>query len=258
MYISISSVKTFKSCRRLWELQYVYNLTPAQKREALESGSSYHEKLEQLYSGDVSYCLDYTKESAMALAYEKYIYPHFKVDTVEKSFEYKLNDKHTLVGRYDGISQGYLVEHKSTGSTITEAYEYNLEWDEQILAYMLASGTRKVYYTVCQKPTIRQKKNESDEEFFNRMMKWYDEDTDSKIRLLEIERTDKEIEEFRQELIAIADEMESCSNFYKNPNHCNKWGSRCEYSSICKHYDPNLTYVEFIKMERSNNGSTEH
>ena len=44
---------------------------------------------------------------------------------------------------------------------------------------MLLTGMRKVWYTVCRKPTIRQKKNETDEEFFGRMVAWYDEDTET-------------------------------------------------------------------------------
>lgn len=249
MQVSISSVKTFKSCRRLWELEYINEVSPVVKAQALEDGSNYHDFIEQIY--DKGYFDgNFDKISAMASAYEKYVYPKFKVDKAEQWFNYKLNDKHTLIGRYDGISEGYLVEHKTVNASIDESYEYFLEWDEQILAYMLSSGKRKIYYTVCRKPTIRQKKDETDEEFFNRMCQWYDEDTDSKIRVLEITRTDEEVEQFRQDLIAIADEMEACSNYYKNPSYCNRWGRMCDYASICKHYDPNQDYIEFKKRER--------
>lgn len=252
MRLSISKIKAFKACRQLYRLKYVEMLEPIQKAEALETGSNYHKLLEELNKTGT---LDgeMTKEFAMAKAYEKYIYPHFKVVEAEKYVEYDLGNGDTLIGYVDGVTDnGYIVEHKTTGMDITEQYEYNLLWDEQILAYMLMTGMRKVWYTVCRKPTIRIKKNESEEEFFERMVAWYDEDTDSKIRLLEIERTDEEIEQFRQDLEVIKATIQEAvqdKNFYKNTCHCNMYGRRCEYSSICLNYQPNAEYIDFYRKE---------
>lgn len=256
MRVSISRIKAFKSCRRLYELKYVEHLEPVQKPEALELGSNYHKLLEELnngthLAGNPDFAGDYSKELAMARAYEHYIWPKFHVVEAEKWMEYDLGDGDKLVGCVDAIAEdGCIVEHKSVGSEITEQYEYNLLWDEQILAYMMMTGARKVYYTVCRKPTIRQKKDETDEDFFYRMLSWYDEDTDSKIRLLEITRTDDEVEQFRDDLLMIVDEMRHAGYFYKNTCHCNMWGRRCEYSSICQHFDPNQEYIEFVKEEK--------
>ena len=134
----------------------------------------------------------------------------------------------------DGIAEdGRLVEHKTTSSEIGDDYEYMLQWDEQLLAYMLMTGKREMYYTVCKKPTIRQKKNETEEEFMQRCVEWYDEDTDSKIRLMLISRTDEEVAEFN-----------------KNPSYCKHWGRMCDYASVCLHYDPKQEYIEFEKVDR--------
>lgn len=253
MTVSISRVKLFKACRRAYELKYIYGLEPVEKAESLETGLSYHKLIEQLYvDGDMLGMEEnYSKELAMTAAYYKYIFPKFKVKSVEDWFEYALPNGDTLIGRTDGITEdGVLVEHKTTSSEITEEYEYNLLWDEQLLAYMLATGTRKVWYTVCRKPTIRQKKGESDEEFYQRMVEWYDTDTDSKIRLLLLERTDKEVKDFEVDLCNVVSEMGRATTFYKNCAHCNKFGRRCEYSSICLNYDPEQEYIEFKKRER--------
>lgn len=252
MNLSISKIKTFKACRQMYRLKYVEMLEPIQKAEALETGSNYHKLLETLNTtGEIE--SGYTKEIAMATAYKKYIYPKFKVSEAEKWLEYDLGNGDKLVGIADGIANdGHIVEHKTTSQEITEQYEYNLLWDEQILAYMLLTGMRKVWYTVCRKPTIRQKRNETDEEFFERMVAWYDEDTESKVRLLEIERTDNEVEQFRQsleEIKATIQEAEMNKNFYKNTCHCNVWGRRCEYSSICLNYQPNAEYIDFYRKE---------
>lgn len=250
--ISISRIKTFKACRRAYELKYVYGLEPVEKAEPLETGLSYHQKLEELYqTGDVDFS-DLSRESAMVKAYMKYIYPKFVVHSVEDWFEYRLPYGNKLVGRIDGITEdGQLVEHKTCSAEIGEDYEYGLLWDEQILAYMLATGTRKVWYTICRKPTIRQKKDETEEEFFYRMVAWYDEDTDSKIKLLRIERSDEEVQQFRNDLKAIVSEITHCKRFYRNCMHCKLWGRRCEYSSICLNFDPNQEYIEFRKREEA-------
>lgn len=249
MRFSISRIKAFKSCRRLYELKYIEHLEPAEKPEALEIGSNYHKLLEELNkTGTMTG--DWNKETAMATAYQKYIYPKFHVVETEKWIEKELGDDDKLIGVVDGMTDdGYIVEHKTTGSDITEQYEYNLLWDEQILAYMYLTGKRKVYYTICRKPTIRQKQNEDEEEFFYRMLDWYDTDTDSKIRLLEIERTDEEVAQFESDLMMIVNEMKHSEHFYRNTCHCNMWGRRCEYSSVCLHYDPTQEYVEFVKGE---------
>lgn len=250
MNVSISRIKTFKACRRAYELKYIYNLVPVETAESLETGLSYHEKLEQLYHDGFVDVADMSKEAAMVTAYAKYIYPRFRMKSVEDWFEYLLPNGDKLIGRTDGITDdGVLVEHKTTSQEIGEDYEYNLQWDEQLLAYMLATGSRKMWYTICRKPTIRQKKGEADTEFFNRMLDWYDEDTDSKIRLLMVERTDEEINEFALDLRKTLYDIAHCDHYYKNCLHCFRYGRRCEYSSICLHYDPNQTYIEFKKRE---------
>lgn len=254
MRISTSRIKAFKSCRRLYELKYIENLIPVEKPEALEIGSNYHKLLEYInngghIAGNDEFAGDYSKEVAMARAYERYIYPHFVVTSAEKWIEKDLGDVQ-IVGIVDGIAgDGHIVEHKTCASEITEQYEYNLLWDEQILMYMYLTGKRKVWYTVCRKPSIRQKKDETDEQFFYRMLDWYDAETDSKIRLLEIERTDEEVEQFEEELMLMIDEMVNAKHFYRNTCQCNMYGRRCEYSSVCLHYDPNQEYIEFQKGE---------
>lgn len=252
MNISISKIKSFKSCRRLYELKYIEGLRSTQYAEALEIGKSYHALIDAYNKGEETDG-GYTKEAAMFQAYKKYIAPKFTVKASEEWLEYDLGDGDMLVGKADGISEdGNIVEHKTTSSNITEQYEYDLQWDEQILAYMLMTGSRKVYYTVCKKPTIRQKQNETDEEFYQRMVEWYDTETDDKIRLIEIYRTDEEVETFKNELFAMRDEIKNAKHFYKNTCHCNMYGRRCEYSSVCLNYDPETDYIEFVKIEKEN------
>lgn len=252
MIVSISRVRTYKACPRMYELKYIEKLEPVRKPEALELGSNYHKLLEDLNNGvDLSmYSDDYSKEMAMAKAYEKYIFPKFHMVSAEQWLEHPLGNGDKLIGIVDGIADdGHIVEHKSTGLDITEEYEYNLLWDEQILAYMLLTGKRKVWYTLCRKPTIRLCKNETEEAFYKRMLDWYDVDTDSKIRLLDIERTDDEVAEFEDQLMMTIEQIRHTGYYYRNTCNCNMWGRRCEYSPVCLHYDPTQEYIEFTKGE---------
>ena len=264
MRLSISRIKLFKACRRAYYLRYIEGLVPVRKPEALETGSNYHARLEAMYNGDESeIAQDFSKEQAMAEAYRKYIFPRFHVKHAEKWMERPIKNGDLFCGIADGIADGgYLVEHKTAaGPTNLDEYEYDLQWDEQILAYMSLSGLRKVWYTVIKKPTIRQRKDESDEEFYNRMLAWYDEDTDSKIRLMEITRTDDEVAEWNAQLNVIHEEISRAERIcrelhnaprimYRNQGWCSRWGRRCEYASVCLDYNPDEEHVEFFKEER--------
>ena len=256
MIISTSKTKCYKACKRAYYFRYIQELEPVETAKPLQDGSSYHAMIESLYkTGEFDIDMENPKISAMATAYKKYIYPQFKVRCVEEWFEMKLTPTHTLVGRFDGIAEdGCVVEHKTTSADVDDEYIYNLQWDEQILNYMLASGKNKIYYTVCKKPTIRQKQNETAEEFLNRCIAWYDEDTDKKIRVISVERSQKEIAEQKEALKAIARDIVATEKkgekaFYRNQSHCTCYGRRCEFASICLDYDPKLEYVEFKKKE---------
>lgn len=248
MKASISRIKAFKACRRMYEFKYIEGLEPVKKAEALETGLSYHSYLETLYkTGELPE--EYTKECAMAHAYKKFVFPKVQIspDGAEKWLE-SVRGAHTLIGRVDGITpDGVIVEHKTTSGNLLE-YEYNLQLDEQLLAYMALTGAREILYTVCQKPTIRQKKDETDEEFFVRVLDWYDE---TKIGVIPLCRTDADVERFLSEFENICSEMEDAEKhkerLYRNTAHCNCWGRKCEYFPICGNYDPSKDYVEFTR-----------
>ena len=261
MKISASKVKCYKACKRAYYFRYVEELVPVETAQSLVDGSNYHAMLEQLYK-DGWYQADIEnnpKIAAMAAAYEKYMYPQFKVRAAEEWFEYKLNDDVQLVGKFDGIAEdGLVVEHKTTSADVDDEYVYNLQWDEQILTYMLVSGRNEMYYTVCKKPTIRQKQTETAEEYYERCCAWYAEDTDKKIRVIKVTRNEKEVKAYKTALKYIAKDMQRDEKskkpkeytFYRNCSNCTAYGRKCEYASICLDYDPKLEYVEFKKKEQ--------
>ena len=257
MKLSASLVKTYKMCRRKYELKYLEELEPIVKSQALQDGTNYHEMIEGFYKGKgVGYEEGMNpKICAMALAYIRFVYQEKeelrKIEYAEKWFEYPLTSKHSIVGRNDAITvDGIPVEHKTTSGDVDDEYVYSLQWDEQILTYMLANSINEMFYTVVRKPSIRQKQNETDAEFFNRCCEWYEVDTEKKVRVIKVTRSFLELEEHRKTLILIAKEIENCKNFYRNPNACTCYNKRCEYSQVCLNYNPQLEYVEYKKKKR--------
>ena len=253
MKISVSQLKQFKACRRAWYFKYKELLEPVRKSDALTIGTNYHAKLEELYRDGIVDVTESTKETAMALAYAKYIFPYVKIARVEQWVEKQITPiGDILIGRIDGVTEdGIVVEHKTTSRDIGGEYEYDLMWDEQVLAYMHLTGSRKIIYTVCRKPTIRQRKDETEDEFFQRMVEWYDEDTDSKIRWFEVERTDAEVEAWVQDLVSTVIHMQGNETCYRNTMHCHSFGSQCPYRGICLNYDKDQEYVDYVRRENT-------
>lgn len=252
MRVSNSGIQTFKSCRRLYQLKYLYGLEPAQTADALSRGIQYHELVEGLLMGRSHFkdCDD-PKIKAMATAFQMYLMPNLTdVNAAEEWFTYKTKSGHLVVGRVDAKTKNReIVEHKTTSGLIDGDYFMKLDMDEQIPTYMLACQSNHILYTVCSVPSIRQKKTESDEEFYLRCVDWYSEDTERKIQCVKLFRSNEQLREFAEEQDAVITEMDNCKLFYRNPSHCSKWGRMCEFASVCMDYDPNKEYIQFKRRE---------
>ena len=252
---SNSLIQTFKSCRRLYELRYVYGLEYTAPIDTLERGKSYHSKIDSLVMTGCVISDGNLKTTAMALAFEKYIMPYLPsmIEVTEEWIRKPIpNSDSVFVGRVDGLlSNGAIIEHKTTSGAIDEAYIDSLFYDEQILSYLWVKNVLDMVYCVCRTPTIRQKTGESDEAFVQRCLEWYAEDTDSKIRAIHVTRTAQELAEFESQLTLMAREIDSATFFYRNQAYCTKWGRHCEYAQVCGAYDPSVEYVNYRVRDRS-------
>lgn len=254
MRVSNSSIQTFKRCPRMYQLHYIYGFTPIEKSDAIETGLSYHEAVEGLIRGEDlsewSYPWTPAKTAAMIGAFRKYALPFIVVRdeyVPEQWFEYKTKGGNRIVGRYDGLGQCSVLEHKTTGQSLDANYWANVWDDEQLLTYMLASGKNHALYTACSKPRIRQSIHETDEAFAERCRVWYDTDTEQKIAVSEIVHTAQEIAEHEQNIDAMCKTIKHCTNFYRNRAFCRYYGRVCEYAPICNHCDPDAQYPGFTK-----------
>lgn len=255
--ITTSMIKAFKGCRRLYELQYVEQLKPIKTPEALEIGSNYHALVERILKKEPIEQVDMLP-FLMAEQFQNKILPGLpEIKEVEKEFKIEFaKDKH-LVGKIDAVTiDGIPVEHKTTSAVIDEKYIDKLRWDDQITNYLIAltleSGklVKDCIYTVIRKPSIRQKQNETFEEYFKRCTEWYEEDTDAKVRIIKVNRSQAEMAKHQEELEYIFNDVEKCTNFYRNPQKCMFMG--CPYMSICLDYTPGVETVEFVKKTKRN------
>lgn len=255
--LTASKLRSFKSCPKKYFFEYVECLKRTDVPEALSIGSSYHANLEKLFSGQT---LEPPTDlpGAMAEAFDKYIpWRDWNIRDVEKEYRVKLAPGIYLAGKIDAICEnGIPIEHKSSGSKPDEKYRERLFLDDQVSCYLTAlSLIRKtpvthIVYTVCQKPSsLRLRKGETEEEFFERQRRWYDENPEEKVTAFTVVRAAEELEEFRQELIYMGRSLQQGRKvWYRNPMAC-AIGSRCGFADICQDYDPDCL-VGYVKKER--------
>lgn len=252
MRFSNSKIQCYKTCRKMYERKYIDGMKWTGTTEALEQGKSYHEAVGKVLTSEIVPIDCTPKTRAMARAFMFYIAPRIpeRVVELEKPFEYVTDGGHSIIGCYDGITEsGAVIEHKTTSADVNGDYRLALENNEQTLTYMLASGKHYIYYTIIKKPTIRQKANETDEQFEERCFEWYSEQTDSKISFLKIQKTPEELKEFAKLQSDTVNEIANCNLFYKNPNSCNRFNRMCEYFPICDKCDKNEEYENFQHVE---------
>lgn len=242
---SNSRIQCYKSCRRMYLWKYVHGLVPVQTSAALQTGSSYHDKVRQVNeTGDFERDGN-PKTNAMAEAYKRFILPKLGRVTASEEYWTMFVGGHPICGIIDAIDDaGIPIEFKTTSMPVaTSDYMLRVEHDEQTKTYMLATGSNRIKYAIIQTPTIRQKKDETEDEFEQRCIDWYD---DSKVAVFDVVIEQERIDRFKNELAQVMQEIEDCNLFYGNPNNCTKFGSLCEYAQICEsEYDPNIEYVGF-------------
>ena len=242
--LTATMISSFKKCPRRYELEYVHDLKPVCTSEALAIGTNYHANVEKILKHE-----EYSHEGLagkMAEAFEKYIEWQDWQAIPEQEFKVRLSRGVYLKGRLDAITKDKIpVEHKTTGTNSLEKYIDHLAYDDQIAIYMLVIGSPRAVYTIIQKPSIRQKQNETEEEYLNRVSDWY---SPEHVTCVNVVRTNAELEAKRQEIIYLAKQIKNCKMFWRNPNTCAL--TSCPYASICLDYEPTMQIVGFEKKER--------
>ncbi len=244
--LTASMIASYKKCPRCFELEYVHDLRPTESSEALAIGSSYHANVEHILKHEE---YDHTDLAGkMAEAFEKYIDWQDWQAQPEQEFRVRLARGIYLKGKLDALTaEGTPVEHKTTGQYSLEKYIDHLAYDDQIAIYMLVTGKSRAIYTIMQKPTIRQGKNETEAEYLARVSSWY---SPEHVQMVNVVRTAGELESKRKEIIYLAKQIRQTRMYWRNPNTCAI--TSCAYAPICLNYEPEMQLVGYEKKERRN------
>lgn len=261
MKLSASSLSTFKSCPHKYNLKYVQKIKPllVEDSEALRLGSAFHRALE---TGDLSseeYAYFDDKTIKMIVASSNFVKNHYTFKTEDSLNGLKicdLNDDNLLkeyhlntkLGQFinlngfidlvllDDVKGDIIIDYKFTSSSaFADSYKTS---DQSVIyktAYEQQTGRKvlNVYFLVVLKPTIRLKKSETPDEYFQRVQEWY---TDDKILLQKVEK----FEELQSDLEKDLTSTLHCVNnnlYFKNKSACHNYGRKCEYWALCHHED---------------------
>lgn len=169
----------------------------------------------------------------------------FSVPIIEGRIEYV--GQIDLVVEYDG--RLWLVEHKTAGR-LDRNYVERLALDTQITGYSI--GAKHVFkeniagiiYNVAKKPQIRQRKDETPDEFAQRIEEDYLARPEFYFYREELLRDKSTIGEYKAEIAEVAadiedvvaatqkDPVKAMPRYYRNTDHCTARG-QCPYMAIC-------------------------
>ena len=244
--LTATMIGTYKRCPRRYELEYIHELKPVGTSDALAIGTSYHANVEHILRHEE---YDHSGLAGrMSEAFEKYINWETWDAHPEQEFRVRITRGLYLKGKLDALTSARIpVEHKTTGQANLDKYIDHLAYDDQISLYMLATGSLEAIYTVMQKPTIRQGKAESEEDYLSRVSDWY---SPEHVVCVRVYRTAGELAAKREEVIYLAGQIRRTKLFWRNPNTCAI--TACPYASICLSYEPEMEIVGFMKKERRN------
>lgn len=275
MLLTQSEFSCHSICPKRWDFRYLQKLSPRKRSVHLDFGSAIHHGLEAFYKREnVSEAVDTyiasTRERAERLgiplaentemmlemvhhymgAYAKVYegdFDLFNIMTVEPVFEVKHPGAEWLKigGKFD-----LLVCEKQTGNFLCWENKTVTTWDEDInrlmldfqistyawaLSRMLSIDCVEFVYNIIKKPSIRQRKNETESEYMARLASDLLDRKDFYFKRDRVLRSKREIELIEKDLlrhaIAIKTMHDDPSLVYRSPGeHCTRM---CSYKEIC-------------------------
>lgn len=263
-------IQTRKNCPKADYWRNIRRLVPIQKKQSLNIGGAFHVGME---TRSVEMALAYLEKQVHTfdqadideLETAKVIveamvrgaletWPAFENGKRELKFEIPIINPETgapsrsfrLAGKTDELVQlddgsWWIVEYK-TASQIGQAYIDRLDLDTQITTYIyglqryLGIHISGVFYRVVRKPSIRQNKKESLEQFRRRIIEDYQTRKDFYFTELKLYRSQEDLKAFEEELWGFCQEYlfaKRTGIHYKNTSRCTELGG-CPYMPLCR------------------------
>lgn len=162
----------------------------------------------------------------------------------------------------------YLGEHKSvSGKLFCDQYIALMPMNKQIQCYpkfvekCLGERLAGMTYNAAIKPTIRQKKQESFNQFVDRLVSQYVGDTEKFFVRHTLKFNPRHVEKTFRDMMLIAEEMKmyyEClskdeilneSSWYKNTANCFAYFRKCEFFNICRYGESPQTTITLQPKE---------
>lgn len=289
--LTYSALRSFQTCRCAYDYRFNRSIVPTDTARPLYFGTAVHAALEQWFkTGDRDAAQtaimeqglpleDYLKASVLFDSYaDHWRNEPFDIVSVEHEFSLPLRNPSTgrksrlfeLRGKVDAIvrdkSTGrlFILEHKTT-SGISAEYIDRIMLDQQIAIYadaisrVLNEPVFGAIYDILQKPLLKMRQGETDEEFEARradlLAKSKTGKTTSKKKEAEtaaefrerlraaitpdffrrefVEFDAEKLSKSMAELWAIASDMKKAV-YYQNTASCAQFGRACPYLSLCR------------------------
>jgi len=253
--VSASRIACLQRCAFQHYLRYELQLHPITDSDALRFGTAWHLAMECVENGnDITTAfmavnetgtlneLESTKLAAMLAAYFATQGPLGVKAELEFCYCIRRGRyPYYAAGKIDGIGNGLMVEHKTAGCDITPSSDYwlRLRGNVQVLQYIEAARHMGhdpvcVVYNVARKPCIRPRKNESIEEYGERLKQDALDRPCFYFARREIPILEDELARFRHERRSICDELAWRKRNDAWPRSVSeRVCSWCEFSEFC-------------------------
>ncbi len=251
--ISYSSIERFRDCAYKYYLSKIANCLPVKTSTALNVGKMFHKAHEQPSLFDAITMLNAEYQAATTdninsvLLVDTMIsstYKHLKpLGCTERELELTVKIPGKRGFNYFGIIDGILkdgrtYEIKTTSNTVDKEAEIQRHSIQNPLYWVLSGINEGTVVDIIKKPTVRQKKNETIDEYFDRCTEQYDSEPDRFFKRIELPYEEIKHKAAVSYLQTAIDDIRACINrndFPRRYGHACKtpWGNFCDYQSLC-------------------------
>ena len=269
--LTSSNIGLFKNCRKAYYYRNIERLVPRITSAARGIGTAIHKGIEtgsidealavfaDIFPSDQTEAntLETNKVIVQAMLegyFERFGngFPEAEDSKTEIEFSISIRNPKTkaksrtfiLSGKADCVvklgGKWWLMEYKTAGQ-VGKSYIDKLMLDSQITTYIyalqkyLGIKIAGVMYRVIRKPSIRQTKKETLEQFLDRLIADYKDRPEFYFFEEKLYRSQADLKEFEAELWGLTQDILKCKReglYYKNTSRCRDWGA-CEYIPLC-------------------------
>ena len=246
--LTASAIRSYLTCPRKYEFSYVENIRRDYDSDALRFGSLFHNVFEWLdldvpwdeicrrvASGAAS---DVEAQQVLRLTAAHHDYhDEYEVESTEHKWHQDIAgvECRGMIDRVIVLPDGRraVQEYKTSGEDISPGSMYwkRLRMDIQVSMYLVASGADTIIYDVTRKPTIRQKKSETVQEYGERLTADVQSRPEYYFQRQEIARTDQDVLDTLEDIRGV-DRLVSLGVYPRNTSACCRFGT-CEYFELC-------------------------